>query len=304
MNRFAMSLTHRREFLFGSSLLALVLVFKLKSPQAISAEPEGSKQRIVLIAGETALVDVVGHHDYLAGNACLDALLRQTSNVEIIRVENGWPADENILTNAKAIVFYTDGGGKQAFLETPSRVAKLQSMIDQGVGVTMIHQAVDFPEPVADQAKGWLGGVFVKSASGRGHWDSNHVDFPTHPITRGVTPWKINDGWLNAIQFVDAMKDVTPLVWSGKEYAGSRAGLDKDIVAWCYERPNGGRSFAFTGLDAHSAWSLPGMRQLVANGVLWTAGMEIPNSGVPTELSEDQLSGMLTPRTQKKTLKK
>jgi hypothetical protein len=304
MHRFAMNPTRRHELLFGSSLLALVLVFQLSSPQVISAEPEDSKQRIVLIAGETALVDVVGHHDYLAGNACLDALLRQTSNVEIIRVENGWPADESILTSAKGIVFYTDGGGKQAFLETPSRVAKLQSILDKGVGVAMIHQAVDFPEQVAEQAKGWLGGVYVKTASGRGHWDSNHVDFPKHPITRGVTPWKINDGWLNAIQFVDAMKDVTPLVWSGKEYAGSRAGLDKDIVAWCYERPNGGRSFAFTGLDAHAAWSLPGMRQLVTNGVLWTAGIEIPNSGAPAELSDDQLSAMLTPRTQKKTLKK
>ena len=299
-----MSPTHRREFLFGSSLLALLLVFQLRSPQAIATEPEDSKLRIVLIAGETALVDVVGHHDYLAGNACLDALLRQTNNIEIIRVENGWPVDANILTNAKAIVFYTDGGGKQAFLETPSRVAKLQSLVDKGVGITMIHQAVDFLEPVSEQAKGWLGGVYVKSASGRGHWDSNHVDFPNHPITRGVTPWKINDGWLNAIQFVDGMKNVTPLVWSGKEYAGSRAGLDKDIVAWCYERPNGGRSFAFTGLDAHSAWSLPGMRQLVANGVLWTAGIEIPDTGVPSELSEDQLSAMLTPRTQKKAAKK
>ncbi len=289
---------------FGKSLLILAFILLQVFSRANSDEFDGSKQKIVLVAGETALVDVAGHHDYLAGNACLDAILRQTRNVEVIRVENGWPSDESVLTNAKAIVFYTDGGGKQAFLETPARVAKLQSLVDSGVGVTMIHQAVDFPEEVAEQAKGWLGGVFVKSASGRGHWDSNHVDFPNHPITRGVTAWKINDGWLNAIQFVDGMKGVTPLVWSGKEYAGSRAGLDKDIVAWCYERPNGGRSFAFSGLDAHSAWSLPGMRQLVANGVLWTARMEIPSAGAPSELTEEQLSAMLTPRTPKKPAKK
>lgn len=289
---------------FGKSLLILAFILLQVFSRANSDEFDGSKQKIVLVAGETALVDVAGHHDYIAGNACLDAILRQTRNVEVIRVENGWPSDESVLTNAKAIVFYTDGGGKQAFLETPARVAKLQSLVDSGVGVTMIHQAVDFPEEVAEQAKGWLGGVFVKSASGRGHWDSNHVDFPNHPITRGVTAWKINDGWLNAIQFVDGMKGVTPLVWSGKEYAGSRAGLDKDIVAWCYERPNGGRSFAFSGLDAHSAWSLPGMRQLVANGVLWTARMEIPSAGAPSELTEEQLSAMLTPRTPKKPAKK
>ena len=115
-----------------------------------------------------------------------------------------------------------------------------------------------------------------------------------------MTPWKINDGWLNGIQFVDAMKGITPLVWSGKEYAGSRAGLDKDIVAWSYERPAGGRSFSFTGLDAHSAWSLPGMRQLVVNGVLWTAGIEIPETGAANEIDESQLDSMLTPRKPKK----
>lgn len=263
-------------------------------------ESASGKQTIVLVAGETALVDIVGHHDYLAGSACLDALLRQTSHVEPLQVRKGWPEDETVFSNAKAVVFYTDGGGQQAFLNSPQRVAKLQSLVDAGVGMVMIHQAVDFPETFADQAKSWLGGIYTKSASGRGHWDSNHVDFPKHPITRGVTPWKINDGWLNGIQFVDAMKSVTPLVWSGKEYAGSRAGLDKDIVAWSYERPKGGRSFSFTGLDAHSAWSLPGMRQLVVNGVLWTAGIEIPTSGAASEIDEKGLVEMQTPRTPKR----
>lgn len=277
---------------------ALILTFV----DSIYAQTELSKdkQKIVLVAGETALIDTVGHHDYLAGCDCLEVLLRQTSSVEIVQAKNGWPDDEAVFSNAKAVVFYTDGGGKQAFLDSLERTAKLQSMVDRGVGIVMIHQAVDFPDSVAEQAKSWLGGIYIKSASGRGHWDSNHVDFPNHPIARGVTPWKINDGWLNGIQFVDGMKGITPLVWSGKEYAGSRAGLDKDVVAWSYERPNGGRSFSFTGLDAHSAWSLPGMRQLVVNGVLWTAGVEIPVTGAANEIDEKQLTAMQTPRTPKK----
>ena len=280
--------------------LSVIFVCSLQA----QSESSDSKQKIVLIAGETALVDVIGHHDYLAGSACLETLLRQTNNVEIVQVRDGWPEDDRVFANAKTVVFYTDGGGKQAFLETPSRVAKLQSLVDSGVGIVMIHQAVDFPESFADQAKSWLGGIYVKTASGRGHWDSNHVDFPKHPITRGVVPWKINDGWLNGIQFVDGMKGITPLVWSGKEYAGSRAGLDKDIVAWSYDRPTGGRSFSFTGLDAHSAWSQPGIRLLVVNGVMWTAGIEIPPTGAADEIDEKQLDGMQTPRRPKKTAAK
>ncbi len=284
----------------------LLLTFAITGDSYVfgQAESDLATKKIVLIAGETALVDVAGHHDYLGGCACLDALLRQTRQIETVQVKNGWPEDEGVFSGAKSVVFYTDGGGSQAFLSSPNRIATLQALVDAGVGIVMIHQAVDFPDSMQAQATGWLGGVYVKSASARGHWDSNHVDFPKHPITRGVTPWKINDGWLNAIQFVDGMRGVTALVWSGKQYAGSRSGLDKDIVAWAYERPKGGRSFSFTGLDAHSAWSLPGMRQLVVNGVLWSAGLEIPIDGAKCPIEDAQLDRMLTPRTPKKPASK
>ena len=53
------------------------------------------------------------------------------------------------------------------------------------------------------------------------------------------------------------------------------------------------------GLDAHSAWSLPGMRRLMLNVVLWTAGKEIPAEGAPCEIEEDKLLAMQTPREPK-----
>ncbi|MEQ1827001.1 MAG: ThuA domain-containing protein [Pirellula sp.] len=254
--------------------------------------------KVVLVAGETAKQDTMGHHDYIAGCKCLVDLLSKSKNIQAVMVLDGWPADESVFENARSVVFYTDGGGKQAFLSDPKRLERVQKMADAKVGLVMIHQAVDFPEKFGEQAKSWIGGVYMPG-SGRGHWDSKHVDFPTHPITRGVEPWEINDGWLNGLQFVDGMKGITPLVWSGKKYTGSRAGLDPDIVAYAYDRPNGGRSFSFTGLDAHSAWSLKGMRQMLVNGVLWTAGQEIPTSGAPSDISEDQLKAMLTPREPK-----
>ncbi len=265
-----------------------------------SASSNSSATKIVLIAGETAKIDDLGHHDYIAGCKCLKFLLEQSQGVSTEIVLDGWPKDESLFDGARSIVFYTDGGGKQAFLQPKERAAKVESLIERGVGVVMIHQAVDFPEEWENPAKKWLGGIYLKSTSGRGHWPSNHVEFPKHPITEGVQPWKINDGWLNGISFVPEMKGIIPLVWSGKEYAGSRAGLDRDIVAWGYERSDGGRSFSFTGLDAHSAWSLPGMRQLVVNGVLWSAGRVIPTNGAPCEISEAQLEQMLTPREPKK----
>ena len=283
--------------------MAVVLLAACQASAQASDNAQSSEvvhqYKIVLVAGETAKVDKVGHHDYIAGCKCLASLLRQTPGVQSVQVLDGWPIDAKVFDGANAVVFYTDGGGKQAFLSSPQRIDKVQSLVDARVGLVMIHQAVDFPDEFAARTKSWLGGIYMTGKSGRGHWDSKHVDFPSHPTTRGVTPWEINDGWLNKIQFVDDMRGVTPLVWSGKEYAGSRAGLNDDIVAWAYERPGGGRSFAFTGLDAHEAWWLTGLRQFIINGVLWSAGIDIPAGGADCQVDEVALTAMQTPREPK-----
>jgi hypothetical protein len=85
-------------------------------------------------------------------------------------------------------------------------------------------------------------------------------------------------------------------VWSGRKHRGSSAGGRADVVAWAFERPRGGRSFCFTGLDAHSAWSVDGVRQLIVNGILWTAGRAIPATGAPCAIPAGALDGYLTPR--------
>lgn len=286
-------------------VLSLLVTCSLDGPHVHGQSADGKTnavsgtRTIILVAGTTAKQDVMGHHDYLAGCKCLEALLRLTPGIRTELVTEGWPEDERRFDGAAAVVFYTDGGGKQAFLNTPQRITRVQKLADDGVGLICIHQAVDFPAEFAKQSQSWLGGIYVNGQSGRGHWPSAHVEFPDHPITRGVTPWKINDGWLNQLQFVHAMQGVTPLVWSGKVYGGSPSGRDADVVGWAYERPGGGRSFGFTGLDAHSAWSLPGMRQLVLNGVLWSAKIDIPTAGAPSAIDETKLTSFLTPREPK-----
>ena len=282
------------KWLMNGGLCSLVWLWACASSLA---EPAGTQ--ILLVAGETAKVDTLGHHDYRGGVRCLEQLLKQTPGIETQWIDDGWPSDLAVFEHVDSIVFYTDGGGKQAFLADESRQQKMDELASRGVGLVMIHQAVDFPVEAEALGQAWLGGVYAQGKSGRGHWPSVHVDFPQHPTTRGVEPWKIQDGWLNKIQFVDAMKGVTPLLWSGKEYAGSRAGLDDDIVAWAYERPDGGRSFAFTGLDAHSAWSLPGMRRFVLNGVLWSARVDVPEAGAACHIDDAQLDELLTPRQPK-----
>ena len=64
--------------------LAFLLLWVFVIPAQAADAPV--KRKIVLVAGETAKIDVVGHHDYLAGCQCLEVLLRQSAGVETV-----WP---------------------------------------------------------------------------------------------------------------------------------------------------------------------------------------------------------------------
>jgi hypothetical protein len=269
----------------------------VRSSEPIPAATAGAPTAtIVLAAGAVKPRDRVGHHDYLAGCALLAGLLRQTPGVEVALVREGWPEDERILDAARSLVCYSAGGGKQPLLRSAQRIERIERLVERGLGLVMIHQAVSFPPELAERAARWLGGAHVRSRSGRGHWWTHHRDFPAHPATRGVRAWRIRDGWLNEVEFPGGGEGVVPLVWAGRRHRGSRAGGASDVVCWAHERPGGGRAFCFSGLDAHSAWSVPGVRQLVVNGILWSAGLPVPAAGAPCAADAAELGRHLTPR--------
>jgi len=261
-----------------------------------TAHPAAAAGSIVLLPGHVRVPDKRGHHDYRAGCALLADLLRQTPGVTTVTAPDGWPADDRVLDDARTLVFYTGGLGKHALLKSAERISRIQRLVDRGVGLVMIHQAVRFPAELAERAISWLGGAWVRGASDAGHWQSGHREFPDHPVARGVRPWTIRDGWHTRLRFVDDLRGVTPLVWSGSKHRGSPEGGAADVVSWAYDRPGSGRSFCFTGLDAHSAWSRAGLRQLIVNGILWSAGFDVPSGGASCAVDDTALNRYLTPR--------
>jgi hypothetical protein len=280
---------------------ALLLWAVLASPRQdradvpLEVEPtDPSQTKIVLLAGSFSKGD--GEHEYFAGAALLMGLLRQTPGVFPVLAAQGWPKNERILEGAKTVVFYMDGGGKQPFL-TPGRLEQIDHLASRGVGIVHLHQVIDYPAADTDRVLPWLGGVYVPQASARGHWDGAFDNFVDHPITRGVIPFKERDGFLYKLRFVEGLKGVTPLLRTSPK--GDLKGAE-DIVSWAFERPGGGRSFVFTGCHAHEAWGLEGMRRFVANGILWSAGLDVPARGVPVALAQDDLKKHLDPVPPKK----
>ena len=60
------------------------------------------------------------------------------------------------------------------------------------------------------------------------------------------------------------------------------------VVAWAYERENGGRGFGFTGGHFHRNWQEDNFRKVVLNAITWVAKVEVPHDGAtsrtPTEI--------------------
>lgn len=259
--------------------------------EAIDAD--ASKAKIVLLAGAPS--NKPGQHEYFAGCALLAHCLRQSGGVAPVMAANGWPKNEAaVFDGARAIVCFMDGGAKFAGL-APERWARLRDAVAKGAGLVMMHQAVEVPAEQKAEFQGWLGGVWQADIGFRGHWDMSFQPAAKHPVLNGVGPFSApKDGWLCNLHFATTGV-VTPILSGAvpekaRTTANAKAHADRDeVVAWAYERPGGGRSFAFTGCDLHSNWAEENQRRLVVNGILWAAGIEIPKAGAPVACEADQL---------------
>ena len=58
-----------------------------------------------------------------------------------------------------------------------------------------------------------------------------------------------------------------------------------EVLAWTFERKDGGRGFGFTGGHLNRNWQEPDQRKLLLNAVLWTAKAEVPPNGVTDYLN-------------------
>ncbi|WP_414663688.1 ThuA domain-containing protein [Horticoccus sp. 23ND18S-11] len=243
--------------------------------------PDPKLAKIILLASGPSSKAMA--HEYFAGCALLMDWLKQQPGVWPVMARD-WPKNPAVLAGAKCVVYFGDGGGKQPFME-PQRWAALTRLMDAGTGLVLLHQAMDFPKgPEGDRVKDWLGGVFRSDIGCRGHWDMTFSKIGEHPVTRGVKPFAApGDGWLYNMHF--AGTGVTPLlVGTVPEKSRSTADAKKhpgrdEVIAWAFERPGGGRGFSFTGADLHVSWTYESQRTLVLNGILWSAGLNVPAGG-------------------------
>jgi hypothetical protein len=251
-------------------------------------------RKIVFLAGRRS--HGYGAHEHRAGCLLLANALNESGLPVRAEVhENGWPEDESVLDDADTIVIYSDGGGGHPF---NAHIDKIDELMKRGVGLVAIHYGVEVPKGKSGDAfLDWTGGYFEAHWSVNPHWTANYEKLPDHPIARGVRPFKLNDEWYYHMRFRD--EGVTPILTdlppedSLSRPDGSHSGnphvrkavlerKEPQHMAWARERPDGGRGFGVTGGHWHWNWGHNQFRKLVLNAIVWTAGLEVPEDGVPS----------------------
>ena len=250
------------------------------------AQGSPAAKTIVLIGGAPS--HSPGEHDHPNGIKVLQAILESSpdlkaANVKVQAYPEGWPADESVLANAATVVWYFDGLQKHPMMDAARR-ARFQKLMDQGVGLVTLHQAStvlptdkDIPLP------NWVGGARY------GMFDrtTESVAFQppaAHPIGRAVGNFTLHDEFYPTIRF-PANQKVIPILPGtfNVEFEDGKTiptKIKKTDAAWAFERPNGGRGFAFTGVHYLVSLDHPQLRRLLLNAIAWTAKIEVPPTGI------------------------
>ncbi|MGC3959679.1 MAG: ThuA domain-containing protein [Verrucomicrobiota bacterium] len=271
---------------------------------AVTIPVLAADKKIVFIAGKPS--HRPGEHEHRAGCLLLQSCLSSIPGVTSVVYTNGWPTDAKAFDGTATIVLYSDGAGGHPFTQE-NHLKTIGALMDKGVGLVLLHFAV---EPTKENGQkeflDWVGGAFEINWSVNPHWEANFAKLPSHPIARGLSPFKSNDEWYFNMRFADGMKGVTPILSAIPDGSTTNrndgphennpavrqmvARGDIQHVGWAFERANGGRGFGFTGGHFHHNWGNENQRRTVLNAILWTAQIEVPANGVQSTVTAEQLA--------------
>ncbi|MCG8649627.1 MAG: ThuA domain-containing protein, partial [Pirellulales bacterium] len=233
-----------------------------------------------------------GSHEHYAGLKLLEESIKASSDNVTVTVVRGWPKNEKLIQQADSIVIYCDGGGRHIAMNHRD---VLKAKLAEGCGLVCLHYAVEMvPGQPGDDWVDMLGGHFEVHWSVNPHWVAEFKTLPEHPITGGVEPFATDDEWYFHMRFKDGGK-ITPILaavapeHTMRRKDGAHSGNpavrksvaagDKQVVAWAYDREDGGRSFGFTGGHNHWNWANDDVRRLVTNAIRWTAKDPLESKG-------------------------
>lgn len=286
-------------------VLAVAIVVGMGQAEGQEGSQDGAKgddkKRVLIIVGPSN--HPPGTHEVAAGGRLMEYSLEHAEGlVPAIdaTVVIGWPEDASVRDGADTVVFIGDEFPPHKLPQGDRVMKELGGMVSRGCGVVCIHFATGLREPdVAPDGKhpllDWIGGYFASRCS---HHKSIARIFPeatitpavvdgeaaTHPVLRGWKAFTLDDEpYIDNYFGPPGHAERVGLI----EFATSMLPPEsprRQVVAWGLERPDGGRGFGIVMPHYYRNWELADLRTLILNGIVWTAGVEIPGAGVRVEL--------------------
>lgn len=290
---------------FFRGVLCTALPMMLLATTVAAAET----RQLLLIAGTPS--HGPGDHEFNAGVQLLAQCLTSVENLNVTVQLNGWPEDESIFEGKDGILMYMDGGANHPAVQE-NRLALLGTLMNAGVGLMCAHYGVEVTaENGGAEFKKWIGGHYENAWSCNPMWSPEYTSFPDHPVTQGVKPFQIKDEWYMHMRFRDDVSGITnllvatpsddvrdgPYVHPKGPYPHIQADKGKpETMMWAVERPDGGRGVGFTGGHIHTNWGNDEFRKIVLNALVWITGMDVPEGGVESTVTTEDLAKNLDPK--------
>ena len=256
-------------------IICLLVVAVQRGPTFAADKP----QRILLI-GQAPDGHPPGTHEYRAAASLFSKMLAPMDRLQtiIVSADGDWAEGPELLDGADAAVVFVSEGAKWLQADA-KRLAAFQALAKRGGGLICLHWGMGtrdakFIPAWVELFGGCHGGpdrrykvVDVKT----------QLATPSHPILRGVSPVEVHEEFYFKLKWAQPAEQITPLIQV-------RIEEEDHTVGWAWERPDGGRSFGFSGLHFHENWKLDSYRRMLAQSVSWILKREIPEAGVRVNL--------------------
>jgi hypothetical protein len=263
------------------NLLTVLLAIVLASPLARA----GEKKRLLLVGQGPDGQHPKGTHEYQAGVAILARCLPRIADLDItvVQADGVWKEGPDLLSRADGVVLFVAEGAKWIH-DDPARARAFAKLAARRAGIVGLHWAIGTRDAKPIDAFLKLLGACHGGPDRKFKVVTADLEIAdaNHPITAGINKLRVHDELYYQLKVVKAAKKITPLLLASIEGK-------KEMVAWAWERPDGGRSFGFSGLHFHDNWRLPAYRRLIVQAVLWTLKLPTPKDGLVVDVSEADL---------------
>jgi type 1 glutamine amidotransferase len=273
--------------MFAARQITLCLsALLLTAATADAADPAPSRPKRILLIGQGPDGHPWNTHEYMAGQRILAACLQPVKKMQVMVVNGSepWSKGPELLDAADVAVVFVSQGARW-LQQDKRRLAAFRRLAKRGGGLVALHWGMGAKDAKFIPAFRDLFGA-IHGGPDRKYkvlTTTTEIAAPEHPILGGVKPVKVREEFYYTLKLTKAGGKLTPLI---------RVPIDgkKHAVAFAWERPDGGRSFCFSGLHFHNNWQRDAYRRMVTQAVLWTAKIDVPKGGLPLKYDAKDLT--------------